>query len=791
MLGRARGFSTIAVLSLALGIGATTVIYAVVDHIAIRPLPYPDPDRLAIVREILPDLSARYPTLPASSALFLGLRDRCHGCEAVAALAPRAFTVTGSGDAERVNGLRITASLLPMLGAVPLVGSGLVAEHEQAGHDRVAMVSEALWRRRFAADPSVVGRTITLNDEAFVVVGVLPATFRAPERDEMGAFLGLASDLDVFIPLALSPEELATPLWNYGVVVRRRPGVTSAQLSAEIATIEASLGDQLKMRPSAVVTPLTAQMVGPVQTALLLLLGAVAALLLMVALNLGSLFAARCALRSRESALRAAIGASRGQLVRLTMVESLLLTAIGGVAGVIVARWGLRALLRIAPATIPRLDEVRLDWRVSLVGLALAAVVGVGFGIIPAIRASRVSPGDLLVSGSRVRGGRAGRGGAMLIGSQVAVSVLLLVTTGLLLGSFVRVLGVDKGFRQDRIVTAEVATPTSYSLEQRTAYYDQAMARLGSVAGVAAVGVISTLPLSGEDDVVLMGGENDPGPAARRPPMNIRSVSPSYFRVLDIPILEGRAFDEADRGKKVTVVSKSAAAALWPGEDAIGRLIGGVGEAVVIGVAADVRTNGLEHEPSPIIYVGHTFVVDKDRPASIVVKATGRTAALASAIRAELVRVDPRVPISKIRALDAVVSAAVAERRFQLTVLALFAITALSTATIGVYGVVAQWVSTRRGEIGVRMALGASPSRVRRLVLREGLGPAVVGAVVGVGGALLVGQALRGLLFGVAPTDLVVLSIATGVAAGAAALACYLPAHRAGRADPVVCLRAE
>ena len=798
-LRRAPRFAAAAVLTLALGLGATTVIVSLVDHVVLRPLPYAHPERLVVVREVVGELRSVYPTMPANAGHFLAMRRLCRACEGVAAVKRAAVTLTGDGDPQRLGAARVSANLFPLLGVRPALGRGFRDEEEQPGRDRVVLLSDAAWRRQFGADPGVVGRAVTLNDAAFVVVGVLPPGGGVPGGDALGALVGLPRDVDVYRPLALTEREATTPgEFDYAVIARLRPGVTADRAQAELDGIVAGLVERAGGAPRSIraaVLPLHAQVVGDAGRPLLLLLAAVGAVLLIVCVNLTSLTLARNAGRQRESAVRVALGAGRGRLARLALAESLAVALAGGALGLLLAHWGVRALVALAPATLPRIADVRLDARVFGAAALLTALVGVLVGALPALRAGRASPGESLKAGGRTASsGRAhARRRALFIAAQVAFSTVLLVGAGLLLASLVRVLRVDRGFDTSRVVALDVALPGARypTDERRMQFYDRAVVEVAAVPGVVAAAVASALPLEGETWVNGIARAEDAGASGERPSANFRFVGPGYFAAVGTPLRRGRPIAAGDRGRRVAVVSERAARTLWPGESAVGKRVvaGNDGPAEVVGVAADVRTSTLEEAGSLVVYLPAWEYPPAQ--GTLVVRTRGDPAAAATAVRAALRRVDASVPVPRVRTMAEVVSAAVAARRFQVGLLALFAVMALVTASVGIYGVISQSVASRTGELGVRMALGARPADVQRLVLREGLGPAALGLAAGAVASLAAGRGIERLLFEVRPGDPLTLAAVAAVLAAVALVACAIPARRAAASGLAAMLRLE
>src|SRR5919108_429141 len=697
-LRRNPAFAAAAIITLALGIGATTVMYSLTDHVVLRPLAYPQPGRLLLVGEVIGEFRDQLPILRANASHFLEWQRRCTACADLAALLPVELTLRGSGDPIRVPASRASASLLPMLGAHARLGRLFTAAEDVDGAERVVVLADGFWRRQFGARPDVVGKTIDLDGLPRTVIGVLEPDFRLPT----------------------------------------------------------------------------------------------------VCVNLANLLLARNAARLRESAVRVALGAGRGRLVRQALTESVVLALAGGLLGMLLSRWGLMTLLHFAPVTLPRLNEVMLDGRVLAVSLAVTIVAGLTFGVLPAFRFGHSDPAAVLKAQGGGRGATEDRHALhvrdVLVGTQVALSALLLVTTGLLLGSFERVLRVDKGFSGDRALALNVTLPSNDfpARAARAQLFDAVIARLRAIPSVTAAAVATLLPLEGDIQVDGLSLEHDTRPNGARPTGSIRYVSPSYFEAVGTPVRLGRGFTDVDRTRPVVVLSAHAAAAMWPGQDPIGkRLWPGSNDTLseVVGVVDDIRTASLEKEGMPIAYV--PYWQDPPVTATLILRTKLDPAQVAGSARAALRALAPSVPVSRVRTLSNVISAALAPRRFQLLVLALFAATALVTASVGIYGVVAHSLSRRTTEIGVRLALGARPAEVQGLVLRQGLTPVVIGLAAGIAGSLLLGGSLRALLYDVSPSDPATTGTVALVLVAVAAVACWLPARRATKMDLVQALRAD
>jgi predicted permease len=796
-LRRSPRFAITAVVTLALGLGFTTVIVSLVDHIVLRPMPYADAERLVVVRESGSSMRKTYPTLPANASHYLEWQRACTVCEGMTMVRRAYYTLTGDGDPQRIGAVRVTSSMFSVLRVRPALGRAFRPDEEQQGRDNVVMISDAFWRGQFGADPKIVGRSIILSDASAEIVGVLPPDFSLPPGDALGQLSGLPQTIDVYRPLALTTMERTTPGgYDYVVFARLRPGATPDQVRAQLDPIEAEFaardadGETLQ---SAVV-PLQEQVVGGAGRPLLLLLAAVGAVLLIVCVNLANLMLVRDGAREHESAIRVALGAGRARLARMALAESVVVALAGGALGLLLAHWGLRVLIALAPATLPRVSEVTLDARVIAIGALLTLVVAMVVGTLPAARAGKAAPSEALKAGGRTATNSRGaaRGRALFIGVQIAFSTVLLVGAGLFLTSFMRVMRVERGFDTEHVLALDVNLPgRSYPSDtSRMRAYERLLAEVSATPGVTSAAVASALPLEGETWVNGISRAEDVD-GRNRPSSNYRFVSPDYFKVIGTPLIAGRAFEPSDRTRRVVVLSERTAHALWPTESAIGKSVhaGGDGNSEVVGIAADVRTSTLEQEGSLVVYLPAWEFPPVQ--GAIVVRTRGEPGAVATAVRSALRRVDATVPVPRVRTMNEVVAKTVAARRFQLGLLALFALLALVTASVGIYGVIAQSLASRTREIGVRMALGARPWDVHRLVLREGLTPVAFGLVAGVLGSIAAGKLIRSLLFEVQPSDPRTI-LGVGLVLGiVAVIACVIPARRVTTSGVTTLLRTE
>ncbi|HEY4129534.1 MAG TPA: ABC transporter permease [Gemmatimonadaceae bacterium] len=794
---RAPAFTLTVIATLAIGIGATTVIFSVTDNVVLRALPYANADRMVSIQVVSDRLKNVTPTWPPNAAHFLAWNNACSVCDAMAAIRPTDVTLTGVGDPTVIRGLRISESLFRILGTRAQLGR-LIGPGDDTPGNHIVVIGDALWRQQFGARRDIIGTLITLDNVPWTIVGVTEPSFRMIGGRAFGTFVNLPPHADLFVPLGLLPYQRTTPgEHDYGVIALLKPGVTSAGLTAQLNAITQANAERLHDNPPAalVVKPLQASVVGAAGRPLILLLAAVAAVLLIMCVNLANLFLARSTVRRRESAVRAALGAARGRLVRQALTETVVLGLVGGLVGVVLAVWGVRALVAAAPADLPRLDAVRIDARVLIASLIVSMLAGLTFGLGPAIHSGRIDPGDALKEGARGAsdGRRSTRARTALIASQVGLSALLLVVAGLFLKSFGRVMNADRGFTNDRILAVTVSPPAaSYrSTDQRNAFLEDAMHELSSIPGVTGVGATNGVPLEGETWIETIYRLDQTNARDKDFETNFRFISPSYFNLLGVPLVAGRGFSTSDRGAHRVVLSANAARTLWPGENAVGKYIslGNQDTALheVIGIAANVRTTGIEHEGSLTTYLPYW---ETGYAPTLLIRTAMDPVAATNLTRATLRRVAPSVPITTIRTMQDVIARVVAQRRFEVVLIGLFALTALLTASIGIYGIIAHSLSRRTNELSVRIALGAEPRDVQALVFREMLRPVATGLILGVGGAVVVGRAISGLLYEVQPSDGATLVLVALILTIVAAIACWIPSRRATRLDPVDALRA-
>ncbi len=803
-LMRSRGYALVMVLTLALGIGATTAIFSLVNSVVLRPLAYPQSQQLVFIGEFISAVADKYPVLPACAGHFLEWRRRCSSFEGLSLVLKNSMTMTGQGEPERWEVLEVSANLFEVLRVPPALGR-LFTPADEEGAGNVAVISDGLWRRKYGADRTVLGQTVTLDGRAYTIIGVLPETFRFPNANVWHApDLETSARPAVFLPKVFTSHEQNALMtdFRFSVIGRLKAGVSRQQVAAELNVIEAQLvkmAGQKDVELRAIVAPLKEVLVRDSRHGLLVILGAIGGLLLIACLNLGILSLARAERRDVESAIRAALGATRARLVRQALVEAALLALAGTVLGIVVAARGLEVLTRIAPADLPRLSEVSVDTAVLLFALGLTGVTALLFGALPAWRAAGARAEHVRQGGRRTA--TSGSGGVrlrgVLVAAEVGLGVMLLVVAGLLFESFARVIHADLGFQAPTVLAADVSLPPGKA-PGPVRFHDQLLEHLTAMPYVdSAALVVDGLPLEGEQSVSSVYVPGDPRPEWEHPVTNRRIVSPGYFQTMGIPLVEGRTFDQTDRlggtpnqPRRVVVISQRLARALWPRQDVVvgGRVAINDHEWEVIGVVRDVRAHA-DREAAPVLYYPY-WLLDQAN-ATVVVRARGDPLSLATAVRAAVHRVDADVPVSAMRTMREVLEGSLSQRRFQMLLTSTFALCALLLAGLGVYGVVSYLVTRRTREMGIRAALGARAPQLCAMVLRQGMTPVVAGLLLGVAGALAGGRLLQSLLYEVKPYDPWIIAGVVGVMLLTAVLSCYFPARRAARIDPMVALRCE
>ena len=789
MLRRAPGFALTAVGVTALGIGANTAVFSITDHVLIRPLPFPEPERLVKLYESSP----AYRRFELSPPNYRDLRQRSTSFEAIAAYHMAAANLVGAGTPRRLEGTAITAELLPILGARPLIGRVFDAEDMAETAPATVLLSHRLWQQHFGGDDRVTGREVRLDDETYTVAGVMPPDFVFPRRETA-----------YWVPMRLNPRDFEDRDNNYLYAVARiKPEITLKAARAEMDLIAARLAEEFpeaNADTGVTVIPLRDELSRQARLLLWALLGAAICVLLIACLNLANLLLARAMARRRELIVRTAIGAGRERLIRQLLTESLVLALAGGILGVLVATAAVPLLSRLVPSSLPVGDVSVLDPRVLLFALLITAVTGVIFGVLPALRACRgARVAELMESSRSAVGDRRRRLRSALVIAEVAVSVVLLVGAGLLLRALWRVQAIDPGFRTEQVLTVSTPLPLPRygPTEERAKLYQQVLHDVRALPEVQDAAYISFLPMNGMGGIwpVAIPDHTDDGSQQRA---SLRFVTPGFFDTLGIAIEDGRDVRDTDTDDKpwVAVVSRSFARRYWPDRDPIGRRFQfAFREREVVGVVEDIRFRGFERPSEPQVYLPNRQVPDGGivfyAPRDLVIHTTAEPAALAAAVRRIVHRVDPELPVTGVRTMAEHVGRQTAPRRHQLRVLAAFAGLAVLLAGLGIHGLLSLAVSQRTAEIGLRMALGARHHDVLHMVLRQGIHLAIVGGTLGLAAAYAVGRSLEALLAGIQPSDPATFATAAALALATTVTGSLLPALRASRVDPTVALREE
>jgi putative ABC transport system permease protein len=789
-LTKSPGFAAVTILTLALSIGACTAIFSVVNAVLLRPLDYPDPARLVVIRETqLPE----FPEFSVSPPNYLDWEKQTKSFENLAAYSGSRINLTGDGEPQQLIGVKATARYFDVYGIKPALGRTFLPEEDAPGKNHVVVLSYPFWHRVFGGAADVVGRPIQLNGEPYTVVGIAPLGF------------GIASKVDAWMPMAFDPKETAND--NRGahylnVAGRLRPGVTVAQAEAELKVLAAQLATQYPDSNKGwgiFMMPLQDYSVRDVRTVLYTLLGAVGCVLLIACANIANLLLARATARHREISIRAALGASRARLVRQLLTESVLLALCGGLAGMLLARWGLDALLALAPANLPRVTDIHLDAGVLVFSLALSVITGLVFGIAPAWLAARADVNEALKQGSRgsTEGGARGRLRSALVVIEVTFALMLLGGAGLLARSFMQLAHVDPGFTPENATVLRLSLPQKkYALpEQQTAFADALLERMKTLPGVQAAGLTHSMPLV-SDYVLGFNIEGRPAIApSDLPSTNYYAVTPEYFRAMGIRLVRGRIFTARDDAKapRVAIINETMARQHFPNEDPIGKRInitnGPDTWREIVGIVGDIKQYGVDKATSNQSY--EPFAQVPFSSLNVVIRTSGPPAALLGAIRPTVYAVDKDQPIGAIRPLEEIMADSIARQRFAMTLLTVFSLVALVIAAVGIYGVMAYSVVQRTGEFGIRMALGAQQRDVLRLVLAQGGRLVGLGLIIGLAATLAASRAMGSMLFNTSAQDPLTLGTITLLLAAVALVACLLPASRATKVNPIEALRAE
>jgi putative ABC transport system permease protein len=786
------GFAAVAILTLALGIGANTAIFSVTNAVLLRALPYQDPDRIVSINK----LETRFGIGGLTAGAFLDFREQGTAFENLAAYSEDEFSLTGGGDAERVVCAQVSSALFPLLGVQPSLGRTFSPEEEQVGRDQVVVVSESFWQRRTGGDPGFVGKTITLSDRVYTVIGVMPARFQFPRKFE------------IWKPLALDPEEErhGKQFSLIHLIGRLKPGVTLAGAEAELNTI-------WNRRPSEEpgartnnarieVVPLHQQLVKDVRFAIFILLGAVAFVLLIACANVANLMLARGAARRKEIAIRAALGAGRKRIIAQLLTESVLLSTLGGGLGLLLAVWGVDLLVASVPADVAEsfygIGGIGIDRGVLIFTVIVSIATGILFGLAPALSSSKLDLNEALRTTTKTANTRSGLRGAFVV-AQLALTLVLLVGAGLMTRSFVRLVNVKLGFNPKNVLTLRVELPRSRypKGEQRKQFFEQLLERVKSVPGIQSAGAISQLPLSGYSMLGRFAIEGQPKPEpGKSQPMPIGIVTQEYFQTMQIPLLEGRLFGPQDiEGMpEAAIINESMARRYWPGENPIGKKVAALCDdqalcRTVVGVVGNIRHEGLANEAQPEIYVAHRQVALPGM--SLVLRAAGDPQTLVSAVRGQVRALDQDQPIALVQTLDEHVAESVLQPRLIMTLLSIFAGLALVLAAVGVYAMMAFSVSQRRGEIGIRIALGALRADIFRLVVGHAMLLVAISLAIGLAGALAATRLLGSLLYGIGIWDPFTFGAVVLLLSLISFFAAWFPALRATKINPMIALRSE
>jgi len=804
------GFTLIAILTLALGIGANTAIFSVVNAVLLKPLPFPNPDQLVAVGGV--DLNETGSTVRLGSMCypdFFDFRDQNQSFSNIAAYRDNGLALVDEQGAQNVRGQKVTGEFFDVLGIKAMLGRTFTRVDEQAGGGPggyKVVISDEFWKSHFNGDKDIVGRVLMLDGRPHTVIGVMPPGFQFPiQTDSIDAYVTEA--VDASSPDGSTPYTQERGSHSLSGIGRLKPRVSAAQANVELKTISAALEKkypETNTKWSAGLRPLRDDIVGDVRTALYVLFGAVACLLLIANANVANLMLARASVRGKEMALRSALGASRLRIIRQLLTESVLLAALGGLLGLLLAEWGTEALVAIVPQNIPRVNEISLDGMVLAFTMILSLATGIVFGFVPAWQASHVDLNTALKTGARGAGGSDGKHRVrnFLVMTEVALALILLICASLLIQTFARLGRVDTGMQTQRLFTARVALPTSAypKPDSVISFFEQLMPRIRAIPGVESAATVWPLPLSGSMNISTFDIEERPAPEGQSPDAVHRIVGLDYFKTMGIPVLHGRGFESTDQLKSlpVVIVNEEFVKKFFPGQNVVGKHIKpswslGNEKALmrtIVGVIGNIRHRNLTAELTPEIYLSSSQI-PMDSMTIVARTSVSNPAAITSAVRKELAEVDRNIPLVRVRVFDEYLARALARPRFNATLLSIFAGTALVLTAIGIYGVMAYSVSQRTNEIGIRIALGAGKSSIFRLVVGQAMAIVAISLVAGVVGAFAATRLLNSLLYGIGASDPLTFIAIMLLVSVVAFLAAWLPARRAMRVDPIVALRAE
>ncbi|HKP87588.1 MAG TPA: ABC transporter permease [Blastocatellia bacterium] len=790
------GFTAVAVIALALGIGANTAIFSVVNSMLLRSLPFSEPDRLVQIWES--NIKRGRTEMPASFPNFADWRDQNHVFEQVIAYSDWSFNLTRAGEPERIRSAIVSPTFFSTLGITPLVGRVFLAEEDQKGKDFVVVMGEQLWRRRFNSDPNIAGKAIDLGGQSFTVVGVIAQGAQLPL---------MPNDIDLWAPVSQGFGMTNRRGHYLSVIARLKPGVTREQAQADMDSIAASIAEKYPDSNTDFgvrLVGLHEQIVGDFKTALLVLLAAVVCVLLIASANVANMLLARAADRQKEIAIRSALGAGRARLVRQLLTESLLLAFAGGMIGLLLALWGIDLLVALSPADLPRVKEVAVDGHVLGFTLAVSLLTGIIFGLAPALQASRPDLNEMLKEGGRSATSGTGRQRlrSLLVVSEIALSLVLLVGAGLLMRSFLKLESVNPGFNPRNVLTMQLdlSGPNYKTGAQVIAFHDQLLDKIKALPGVESAATRSFTPIAPDASFAFLSFqvEGRPVDLADRTIAFYNAVSPDYFQTMEIAVVKGRQFDQHDvrKAQNVAIINETLARRHFPGEDPIGKRVTLNDEnpteeewVTIVGIVKDTKPRALDSESVAELYM--PYDQQPESYMSLMIRTTSQTEAMAAAVRSEVQALDPNQPVYSIRTLQSVLSESVSTPRFRTLLLAILALVAVILAVVGIYGVMSYSVTQRTHELGIRMALGAKSSDVLKLVVGHGLALALAGVALGLAGSFALTRLMSSLLYGVSATDpatfVSIPLILTGVALGA----CFVPARRATKVDPMAALRHE
>ncbi|HYP26940.1 MAG TPA: ABC transporter permease [Blastocatellia bacterium] len=812
VLAKKPGFTIVALLTIAIGIGANTAIFSVLNAILLRPLPYADSERLVVLWDNFMVLDMV--RIGAKPAELLDYQNENQVFDSVAGFNNVQFSLTGTGAAEHIIGSRVSPNLFSMLGAVPSLGRGFVGDDTQPGRDSIAILSHELWKRRFSSDEGVIGKSILLNGDSYNIVGVMPEGFQFPHQS-----FPFGERADIWMPLALNPEEVTTRggFHNILVLAKLKPGVTVEQAQLNMDRVAQQLQEKY---PNSYLGPggadggwkitvfsLHEEIVGKIRKSLLILLAAVGFVLLIVCVNIANLQLGRLTARQKEIAIRLAVGANRGRLVKQLVVESLVLAILGGMLGLVLAYWGISILVAMKPANVPRITEIGIDWRILLFTFGISILTGLIFGLAPSLQASKPQITETLREGGRTSNAGVGHPQIrnLFVVAQIAIALVLLIGAGLMIKGFNRLRSVDPGYKTERVLLADVSLrgPNYEEGRQRAAFYQKVLQQTQEIPGLQSAGLVSIPPLNRDSFQAPFSVEGRPFDPTGVPTLaDFRVVSPGYFSTMNIPLIQGRDISEQDTedAPGVAIISQMTAQSFFQNEDPIGKRIK-MGAPMsrrpwltIVGIVGTIRQDGLSIEPRSEIYMAYLQNPGRDLFSVMTVAMRSSTkdpTALTPYLRDAVGSVDKDVPLSNVTTMEEVLTNSISRERFNTLLMTMLAISALVLASVGIYGVMAFLVTQRTHEIGVRMALGANPRDIFKLVVVRSMLLVLLGLAIGVVAALALTQVMVSLLYGVTATDPMTILSAAVLLAVVAFLASFIPALRATRVDPLIALRNE